>query len=356
MLNCRALTFVASLVILGGFILSLAGLIPRPSLQVAGAIIAGTPTASPTSTSEPAPTSSPTPRRTGTPQPTRTSVAAATLVPTRPSTSPGQAKLRRVVEHFLFGRPLVDNAPGAEPDWHYLYGTTELTEYEVHHGVDFPNPFGTSVLAVGDGTIVSAADDRDPLCGENGAAVCGRFLKFYGLVVVMQLDETYRGQTLYALYGHLDRIDVQIGQVVKRGDLIGKVGMTGIAIGPHTQFEIRLGVNDYASTRNPMLWIRPLPGRGVLAGRYTDQKDNFIHAAIIDIYRADAPNVLYRETETYSRDNQPDVNSDDDLGENFLLNDLPAGEYVVRVAGKPYATHVRVSEGRLAFVEVGVPK
>ncbi len=344
MLNCRALTFVAGLIILGGIIFTLAGLIPRPSLQVAAAIIAGRPTASRTSISEPAPTSSPTPPRTRTPK------------PTRPSTNSGQAKPRPVVEHFLFGRPLLDNAPGAEPDWHYLYGTTELTEYEVHHGVDFPNPFGTSVLAVGDGTIVSAGDDRDPLCDENGAAVCGRFLKFYGLVVVMQLDETYRGQTLYALYGHLDRIDVRIGQVVKRGDLIGKVGMTGIAIGPHTQFEIRLGVNDYASTRNPMLWIRPLLGRGVLAGRYTDQNGNFIRAAIIDIYRADAPDVLYRETETYSRDNQPDVNSDEELGENFLMNDLPAGEYVVRVAGKPYSAHVRVSEGRLVFVEVGVPK
>ena len=254
-----------------------------------------------------------------------------------------------------------------------MYGTTERTEYEVHHGVDFPNPLGTNVLAVGDGTIVTAGDDREPLCGENVQSVCGRYLKFYGLLVVIRLEETYRGQTLYALNGHLERIDVEIGQSVKRGDPIGTVGMTGIAIGPHTQFEIRVGANDYADTRNPMLWIRPLPGRGTLAGRYTDQNGNFIRAAVIDIYRADAPDVLYRETETYSRDSrpfapydtegsthkakgQPDVNSDDELGENFLMNDLLPGEYVVRVAGKPFAAHVRVSEGRLAFVQISFPK
>jgi len=259
-----------------------------------------------------------------------------------------------VIEHFLFGRPLALDAPAPAPNSVYLYGTTELGQYEVHHGVDFDrNPIGVPVFAIGDGTIVTAGDDRQPLCGANGKQVCGRFLNFYGFVTVIQLDQSYRGQTLYALYGHMDRIDVPVGQRVKRGDPIGAVGMTGIAIGPHIQFEIRVGANDYASTRNPMLWIAPLAGRGVLAGRYADASGNLIRGAVVDIYRAEEPDKFYRETETYSADEQPDVNSDDELGENFLMSDLPAGEYIVRVLGKSFTARVTVTAGKLAWVEIG---
>ena len=271
---------------------------------------------------------------TGTPQPTRTP--------------------RPVIEHFLFGRPLALDAPAPAPNSVYLYGTTELGQYEVHHGVDFDrNPIGTPVFAIGDGTIVTAGDDRQPLCGEKGQTICGRFRNFYGLVAVVRLDQTYRGQTLFALYGHMDRIDVQIGQRVQRGDPIGTVGMTGIALGPHIQFEIRVGTNDYASTRNPMLWIAPLPGRGVLAGRYTDQDGKLIRDAIIDIYRAEEPATFYRETETYGRDEQSDVNSDDELVENFVMSDLPTGDYIVRVPGKPFAARVAVPQGGLGRVDLG---
>ncbi len=54
------------------------------------------------------------------------------------------------------------------------------------------------------------------------------------------------------------------------GEGIGKVGMTGVAIGSHVDFSIREEKNDYASTRNPMLWIRPLSGRGLIAGPYVN--------------------------------------------------------------------------------------
>lgn len=356
MVKGRALALLAGLFILGATIFTFADLVGRPSRQVAAAILA-TPTVTPSFTSEPEPTSTPTPQLTRTSKPTRTSPAPATFEPTRASVSSGQVRARPTVEHFLFGRPLSDDAPGPVPNGHYLYGTTEHGEYEVHHGVDFDNnPIGTSIFAVGDGTIVTAGDDRQPLCGDQGNAVCGRFRKFYGLVTVIRLDKTYEGQALFALYGHMNRIDVKVGQRVRAGDQIGTIGMTGIAIGPHVQFEIRQGSNDYRSTLNPMLWIGPLPGRGVLAGRYTNQRGNLIRAAVIDVHRADAPGVFYRETETYSRDEQPLVNSDEQLGENFLVNDLPAGEYVVRVVGKSYSVRVKISAGSLTFVEVGAPK
>ncbi|MCL4394277.1 MAG: M23 family metallopeptidase [Chloroflexi bacterium] len=254
----------------------------------------------------------------------------------------------------MFGRPLALDAPEPSPDSVYLYGTTELGKYEVHHGVDFDlNPIGVPVYAVGDGVVVTAGDDRQPLCGSSGNEVCGRFLEYYGLVTVVRLDQGYRGQILYALYGHQSRIQVQVGQRVRRGDAIGTVGMTGIAIGPHVHFEIRFGTNDYAGTLNPMLWLSPLPGRGVLAGRYVDREGNLVRGAIVDFFRSQEPTKLYRETETYGADEQPSVNSDDGLGENFVIGDLPAGDYIVRVVGTAFTARVTVAAGRLSFVAVG---
>lgn len=301
---------------------------------------------------------------TATPSPTFTSTATLTPSPSVPPTGtatprpkPTRAPIQTPQpggEHFLFGRPLALDAPGPAPNSMYLYGTTELGKYEVHHGVDFDrNPIGVPVYAVGDGIVVSTGDDREPLCGDDGKQPCGRSLNYYGLVVVIKLDKTYRGQTLFAQYGHLDRIDVRKGQRVKQDDLIGAVGMTGIAIGPHVHFEIRMGADDYASTRNPMLWIAPLPGRGVLAGRYVDADGNPIPGAIVDIYRTEEPDKFYRETETYSIDGQPAVNSDDQLGENFVMSDLPAGDYIVRVPGKPFAARVSVPEDGLGWIEFG---
>ncbi len=140
---------------------------------------------------------------------------------------------------------------------------------------------------------------------------------------------------------------------MKRVELIGAVGMTGIAIAPLIQFEIRSGANDYASTRNPTLWIAPLPGSAVLAGRYADATGKRVAGAIVDVYRGGAPTTFYRETETCGRDEQPDVNADDEFGEDWVMNDLPAGEYIVRVPGQKFAVRVSVPAGQSAFAPLG---
>lgn len=233
----------------------------------------------------------------------------------------------------------------------YLYGTTSHGDYEVHHGEDFVNPSGVSVLAVGNGTIIVAGNDSARMCGDDGKQPCGRDINFFGNVIVLQLDRDFNRQRVFALYGHLSKINVKEGDRVKTGDVLGEVGMTGVAIGPHVHFEICLGVNDYAHTRNPILWMTPLPGRGALVGRYLDSTGKPIPGALVDLYRADDAFLL--ETETYSRDRYPAVNADDDLRENFAVSDLPAGDYIVRVKGQPLAQRVTVQEGKSSLIEIG---
>jgi hypothetical protein len=79
---------------------------------------------------------------------------------------------------------------------------------------------------------------------------------------------TLEGVPLYTLYGHLSAVTVSVGQRVARGDQIGDVGATGIALGPHLHFEVRVGdPYNFNATRNPELWLHPYPDYGTLVGR-----------------------------------------------------------------------------------------
>lgn len=297
----------------------------------------------PTSTSEPSPTRRPTNTRTATP----TATPMATVAPS--------ATPYPVVEHFLFDRPVQPDAASDSPDRTYLYGTTGHGEYEVHHGEEFVNPLGTPVIAVGDATVVVAGPDALPQCGAGGNEICGRKPDYYGNVIILKLDTKYNGQAVYVAYGHVRAYFVKPGQHVRQGEQIGEVGQEGLAIGPHVHIETRLGANSYAATRNSILWMRPLPGTGALAGRLQDKQGNPIRAATILIYAEDEFGTYIGDTETYQRDEYPPVHSDDVLGENWAFPDLPAGNYVVRayVGGLTYARRVTIEPGKLSFLVMG---
>ncbi|MGW0705489.1 LysM peptidoglycan-binding domain-containing M23 family metallopeptidase [Streptomyces sp. NPDC002643] len=102
-----------------------------------------------------------------------------------------------------------------------------------HTGVDFVAPTGTSLKAIGAGTVVSA--------GWGGA---------YGNQVVIQLADGY-----YAQYAHLSSISVSAGQSVSSGQQIGLSGATGNVTGPHLHFEIRTTPN-YGSDIDPLAYLR----------------------------------------------------------------------------------------------------
>ncbi|MBC7263430.1 MAG: peptidoglycan DD-metalloendopeptidase family protein [Chloroflexi bacterium] len=278
-----------------------------------------------------------------------TSLFALTPTPTAsPTIDPGDAPTATPAssnpEHFWFGRPI----PPSGADYvsrFYPYGSTAGGELPVHHGVEFVNPTGTPVLAVADATVVWAGDDH--IIG------FGPRRDFYGTLVVLEHHQRYNGQRLLTLYGHLSRVLVERGQVVRRGEVIGEVGMTGVAMGPHLHFEVRVGRDDYASTRNPELWLEPYPGRGVIAGRLVDGDGNPIPQARIVIRSAGAGDDYWREIWTYASDG---INPDDEWGENFALGDVPAGLYIIEVksADGTATQRVGVTGGKISFVNIQV--
>jgi len=93
-----------------------------------------------------------------------------------------------------------------------------LQRMRAHNGVDYAAPTGTPVRTVGNGTVDFAG-------WQNG----------FGNVVFVRHDA--RRTTVYA---HLSRFNVRKGQRVEQGDLIGAVGATGWATGPHLHFEFRV--------------------------------------------------------------------------------------------------------------------
>ncbi|MFK0235464.1 transglycosylase family protein [Streptomyces vinaceus] len=106
-----------------------------------------------------------------------------------------------------------------------------------HTGVDFPVATGTSVKAVGPGSVVSA--------GWAGA---------YGYQVVIR-----HADGRYSQYAHLSALGVKAGQQVSGGQRIGRSGSTGNTTGPHLHFEMRTSPG-YGSDIDPLKYLR---GRGV---------------------------------------------------------------------------------------------
>jgi len=288
------------------------------------AILHPTPTPSPsppaTPTTAPTPTPCPTPTHTSTPLPT----------PVRPQT--------RQFLHRPFDSDYVNEASRFYP-----YGSTARGRYRVHRGADFPNPSGVPVLCAGRGrVIVAGADDR---------VVHGERVNFYGQLVIVQLEQEYLGQKVYVLYGHLSKVHVQFLQEVDAGDLVGEVGMTGVAIGPHLHLEVRVGENSYEQTRNPEIWLHPLPEMGTVAGLLVDGQGQPIPEHPLTFYRSESPNQRWQDATTYP---PREVNPDEEFAENFVLGDVPAGSYIVKtyVNGRLYTKEFTVHAAEIARIKI----
>jgi murein DD-endopeptidase MepM/ murein hydrolase activator NlpD len=90
--------------------------------------------------------------------------------------------------------------------------------YKLHTGVDFAACAGTPIRAAADGVVI--------ISGWNGA---------YGYAVVID-----HGGGVSTLYGHCSSLLVSVGQHVRQGEIIARVGSTGLSTGPHCHFEKRI--------------------------------------------------------------------------------------------------------------------
>ena len=220
-------------------------------------------------------------------------------------------------DHFYFARPIAaDNVNWPLAD--YRYGGVFFAPNIVHTGVDIDAEEGTTILAAGPGTVISA--DWGLFSGASG-----NIHDPYGQAVVVRHDFGYKGETLYTIYAHMSEIIAVRGQRVETGDVLGLVGSTGATTGPHLHFEVRLGENTFFRTYNPELWMAPPQGWGILVGRLTDEEGDLLYQFKVDV-RPMPSEVPLRSVKTYA---EGAVNPDPYYDENLVLSDLPAGLYKV---------------------------
>ena len=116
---------------------------------------------------------------------------------------------------------------------------------EMHTGIDIGKPTGTPLLSGLDGGIVVTAGDMGG----------------YGLTVIIEYVDTETGLGVRVLYSHMDTIDVSVGDVLELREVIGTVGQTGTATGPHLHLEISISEDSGATWRriNPIFFLEPFP-------------------------------------------------------------------------------------------------
>ncbi len=101
---------------------------------------------------------------------------------------------------------------GYGPRIHPIFHTPEF-----HTGIDIGAPWGAPVHAAADGTVLFTG-----------------WMRGYGMLVILD-----HGNGLSTTYSHLSSHSVDVGDHVRKGDVIGRIGSTGWSTGPHLFFEVR---------------------------------------------------------------------------------------------------------------------
>lgn len=138
----------------------------------------------------------------------------------------------RRVDHFLesFIWPTVGRISGVYGSQRVLNGKPRRP----HFGIDIAAPTGTSVVAPAGGTVTLAEKDHF----------------FTGGIVIID-----HGFSLSSTLFHMHSVDVVVGQVVEQGQLVGTVGATGRATGPHLDWRMNWGKERL----DPQLVVGPMP-------------------------------------------------------------------------------------------------
>jgi murein DD-endopeptidase MepM/ murein hydrolase activator NlpD len=101
-----------------------------------------------------------------------------------------------------------------------------------HKGLDIPGPVGSPIYATADGTIGRA-----------------QWVRGYGKFI-----EIEHGNAIQTRYGHMSALNVEAGQRIHKGDIIGYMGSTGNSTGSHLHYEVRIAGNAV----NPSAFLAPV--------------------------------------------------------------------------------------------------
>jgi len=120
-----------------------------------------------------------------------------------------------------------------------------------HQGIDIPGPVGTPIYATADGIVGRA-----------------QWLGGYGKFV-----EISHGNAVQTRYGHLSAMNVEPGQRIRKGEILGYMGSTGRSTGSHLHYEVRIA----GEAINPTAFLAPLRSdpsgaKILLASKTSDSK------------------------------------------------------------------------------------
>ncbi|THG31042.1 M23 family metallopeptidase [Naasia lichenicola] len=140
------------------------------------------------------------------------------------------------------------NDPSGTIQWPFVYGVPMSDQFgprvlcdtcgvTMHNGADFLPGRGAPIQAIADGRVRYVEESDD------------------GLGVHVIIDHQIDGELVSSVYCHMEfgSVPLSVGDQVRVGELVGTVGDTGFAFGPHLHFEIRLGGTDNV---DPVAWLR----------------------------------------------------------------------------------------------------
>jgi murein DD-endopeptidase MepM/ murein hydrolase activator NlpD len=219
-----------------------------------------------------------------------------------------------------------------------LYG-----EGDVHKGIDFPTStnLDTNVIAIADGQIVDLRESEQNFCDPRDP---DNYCTAWGNYVLIRHTQRHYDRTtstnayVYSLYLHLTQwsVPLTITNQVVSGQVIGQSDDTGKSDRAHSHLQIVIHpqsdrtlatLDSENKSRNPELWLIPYAGTGTVIGKVTNTNGDALGGR--KVYGLDKPILGGYDYESSLTYNDPALNPDDILVENWGTTDVTPGRYQV---------------------------